>query len=129
MTLLEDWLTVAGLVLLTAGTGAQALASLAEFRGLMKTLAAAANEGAADLFLTWVVATIAALFGSRKNRPRNRWQRLRHWLWQRTPGWLAIPGAFVLMSLVMFVYRRYGRPLPSAAPVVAIFDMAATTQP
>jgi hypothetical protein len=37
MTLLEDWLTVAGLLCLTIGTGAQAVASLGEFRSLLKS--------------------------------------------------------------------------------------------
>jgi hypothetical protein len=36
MTLLVDWLTVASLFLLTLGTGVQARASMAEFRGLLR---------------------------------------------------------------------------------------------
>lgn len=42
--LAADWLAVAGLVLLTFGTGAQAWANLAEFKSVQRTVSVAALE-------------------------------------------------------------------------------------
>jgi hypothetical protein len=47
-TLAQDWLSVVGLILLTFGTGAQALANLAEFKSLQASISKAAHDAIKD---------------------------------------------------------------------------------
>lgn len=47
-TLAQDWLSVADLILLTFGTGAQALANLAEFKSLQASISKAAHDAIED---------------------------------------------------------------------------------
>ena len=47
-TLAQDWLSVVGLILVTLGTGAQALANLAEFKSLQASISEAARDAIKD---------------------------------------------------------------------------------
>lgn len=53
--LAADWLAVAGLVLLTFGTGAQAWANLAEFKSVQRTFTVAALESMKAAIVTELV--------------------------------------------------------------------------
>lgn len=54
-----DWLAVAGLILLTFGTGAQAWANLAEFRSMRQTVSEVASSAMTDVLATGLAARYA----------------------------------------------------------------------
>lgn len=59
-TLAEDWLAIAGLILLTYGTGAQAAASLADYKALWKKVKSQAKDTFAKNLFTENLGTLAS---------------------------------------------------------------------
>jgi hypothetical protein len=85
--LAEDWLTVAGLSLLAIGTGAQALASLSDYRNLLRSLPKDVREA----FFDSLGATAGAMLLSGGG---GRWK----------PAWLVVVQACA-MATVFVPYR------------------------
>ncbi|HEY2270567.1 MAG TPA: hypothetical protein VGI96_48680 [Streptosporangiaceae bacterium] len=121
MTLLVDWLTVASLLLLTLGTGAQALANLTEFRGLtgkttesFSTVVKAVKGWRASwwhkaaVFVTNITAAPLYVLGKSQTDGENDATRLLRFLRQAT-AWtiLMIGSALGLAAAVIVLVAAY----------------------
>ena len=76
-SLAADWLAVVGLIFLTIGTAAQALANLAEYKSLLQTASAAAIAAVSTLS---VVMVLGGGFGP----------DMPSWWYRYVPKWLAL---------------------------------------
>lgn len=94
-TLAEDWLTVAGLLLLTLGTGAQALANLAEFKSLQASVTKVASDA--------IDETLGAAF---------EFVDLSN-----------LPYAFALVRIAVYLYRLYRAMLARRSVLNAVILM------
>jgi hypothetical protein len=96
-SLASDWLTVVGLMFLTIGTAAQALANLAEYKSLRQTASAAATAAISAL-----VVAISAGGGIGPGMPS--------WWYRYVPKWLALIPEIVIglgqLTVVIFAFSR-----------------------
>jgi hypothetical protein len=96
-SLASDWLTVVGLIFLTIGTAAQALANLAEYKSLLQTASAAATAAISTLT---VAMSLAGGFGP----------SMPSWWYRYVPKWLTLIPEIVIglgqLTVVIFAFSR-----------------------
>lgn len=86
-----DWLSIAGLILLTYGTGAQAAASLADYKALWKNVKHQAKDTFKTNLGTLADAADIATQGTGQARPSFSWEAV----WRRPAMWRRILTAAV----------------------------------
>jgi hypothetical protein len=96
-SLAADWLTVVGLLFLTIGTVAQALANLAEYESLLQTASAAATAAVSTLS---VVMTVGGGIGP----------DMPSWWYRYIPRWFALIPEILIglgqLSVLIFAFSR-----------------------
>lgn len=96
-SLASDWLTVVGLIFLTIGTAAQALANLAEYKSLLQTASAAATAAISTLS---VVMSLAGGIGP----------GMPAWWYRYVPKWFALIPEILIslgqLTVVIFAFSR-----------------------
>jgi hypothetical protein len=121
MTLLVDWLTVASLLLLTVGTGVQALANMAEFRGLTRktaesfsTVVKASKRWRTSwwhktaVFVTNIIAGPLYVLGKSQTDGENDATRLLRFLRQATVWSILTVGSMLgLLAAVIVLVAAY----------------------
>jgi len=99
------WLAVAGLILLTFGTGAQAWANLAEFKSLQATVSKVASDAIAETILEGgTIALLARISSSSQFALARMFLRLL----RLTLARLSIQSAVILMPRTLAQLRAKG---------------------
>ena len=101
-----DWLSIAGLILLTYGTGAQAAASLADYKALWKTVKRQAKDTFINNLGTLADAADIATQETGHARPSFSWEAV----WRRPAMWRRILTAAVSVPRKLPQLRHHEDP-------------------